>query len=137
MELTAEQAAVVAARGSDVVVTAGAGSGKTRVLVEHFIGLLADHALPEVVAVTFTEAAAAEMRERVRREVLTRPELSAHRADLDRAAIGTIHSLCLRLLREHPVEAGGVPAEAGCAGGGRGQRGWVVPVAARAGSARG
>ena len=106
MELTAEQAAVVSARGSDVVVTAGAGSGKTRVLVEHFIGLLADHALPEVVAVTFTEAAAAEMRERVRREVLTRPELSAHRADLDRAVIGTIHSLCLRLLREHPVEAG-------------------------------
>ena len=112
MELTAEQAAVVAARGSDVVVTAGAGSGKTRVLVEHFIGLLADHALPEVVAVTFTEAAAAEMRERVRREVLTRPELSAHRADLDRAVIGTIHSLCLRLLREHPVEAGIDPAAA-------------------------
>ena len=50
------------------------------------------------------------MRERVRREVMYRDELSQHRKELDRAVIGTIHSLCLQILREHPVEAGMDPA---------------------------
>ena len=59
---------------------------------------------------TFTDAAAAEMRERVRREVMTRDVLAHHRKELDRAVIGTIHSLCLQILREYPVEAGMDPA---------------------------
>ena len=66
--------------------------------------------IPEIAAVTFTDAAASEMRERVRKEVLTRPELAGHRAHLDEAVIGTIHSLCSRILREHPVEAAIDPA---------------------------
>ena len=110
MGLTGEQAAIVRDRGRDMLVTAGAGSGKTRVLVERYVSLLADHRIPELAAVTFTDAAATEMRERVRREVLGRPGLAEHRADLDEAVIGTIHSLCRRILRENPVEAAIDPA---------------------------
>ena len=108
--LTPEQAEIVAHRGSDMLVTAGAGSGKTRVLVERYLSLLGGHRIPEMAAVTFTDAAATEMRERVRREVHGRPELAHHRSDLDEAVIGTIHSLCLRILREHPVESALDPA---------------------------
>ncbi len=108
--LTEEQSEIIAERGCDMLVTAGAGSGKTRVLVERYLSLLQDHKVPEIAAVTFTDAAATEMRERVRREVLTRPELDRHRVDLDKAVIGTIHSLCRRVLREHPVEAAVDPA---------------------------
>ena len=112
MELTAEQRTIIEAEASDLAVSAGAGSGKTRVLVERYVQLLRDCSIPQIAAVTFTEAAAAEMRERVRREVMTDPALEQHRALLDEAAIGTVHSLGLRLLREHPVEAGLDPAAA-------------------------
>ena len=110
MGLTTEQAAIVTHRGSDVLVTAGAGSGKTHVLVERYLSLLKDCRIPEIAAVTFTDAAATEMRERVRREVQERPDLQDHRKDLDEAAIGTFHSLCLRILRDHPVESALDPA---------------------------
>ena len=110
MSLTAEQDAIVRDVSRDVVVTAGAGTGKTRVLVERYLALLRSHRIGEIAAVTFTDAAAAEMRERVRREVMTRDDLNHHRKELDRAVIGTIHSLCLQILREHPVEAGMDPA---------------------------
>ena len=110
MGLTSEQSAIVRDRGRDLLVTAGAGSGKTRVLVERYVSLLGDHRIRELAAVTFTDAAATEMRERVRREVLARPELADHRAELDDAVIGTIHSLCRRILRERPVEAAIDPA---------------------------
>ncbi len=110
MELTPQQQEVVAVRGSDVFVDAGAGSGKTRVLVDRYVGLLSECSIPEIAAVTFTDAAATEMRERVRREVLTRPELAERRASLDEAVIGTIHSLCRRLLRDNPVESAIDPA---------------------------
>ena len=108
--LTDEQSESIAARGRDVLVTAGAGSGKTHVLVERYLSLLGDHRIPELAAVTFTDAAATEMRERVRREVLTRQSLAHHRGDLDKAVIGTIHSLCRQVLRENPVEAAVDPA---------------------------
>lgn len=108
--LTPEQAAIVEAGDIDVAVSAGAGTGKTHVLVERYVTLLERCGIPEIVAVTFTEAAAAEMRQRVRHEVLTRAELAAHAPLVDDAIIGTIHSLCLRLLREHRVEAGLDPA---------------------------
>ena len=106
MALTDEQRAIVEAGDIDIAVSAGAGSGKTHVLVERYVALLGRCAIPQIVAVTFTEAAAAEMRQRVRREVMTRAELHDHRAHVDDANIGTIHGLCLRLLRDYPVEAG-------------------------------
>ncbi len=112
MDLTAEQRAIIEAEASDLAVSAGAGSGKTRVLVERYVQLLRECAIPQIAAITFTEAAAAEMRDRVRREVMEDPTLEQHRALLDEAAIGTVHSLGLRLLREHPVEAGLDPAAA-------------------------
>ena len=108
--LTGQQAAVVADRNADILVSAGAGSGKTRVLVERYVALLAECRIPQIAAVTFTDAASTEMRERVRREVRGRPELAGHLADIDQAVIGTIHSLCLQILREHPVAAGAIAA---------------------------
>ncbi len=110
MELTAEQESAVRERGRDVLVTAGAGSGKTRVLVERYLSLLENLSIGQIVAVTFTDAAASEMRDRVRRAVMSRPEFERHLADLDSARIGTVHSLCLQILRENPVEAGIDPA---------------------------
>ena len=108
--LTPEQESVVADRNADILVSAGAGSGKTRVLVERYVALLADCRIPQIAAVTFTDAAAAEMRERVRRAVRDLPQLTGHVAELDQAVIGTIHALCLQILREHPVAAGAVAA---------------------------
>ena len=110
MELTAEQQAIIGAGATDLVVIAGAGSGKTHVLVERYLRLLASCRIPEIAAVTFTEAAATEMRERVRRAVMTDPALSDDRRDMDEATIGTVHALARRLLCEHPVEAAIDPA---------------------------
>ena len=112
-----EQVPAIMARGRDVVMTAGAGTGKTRTLVARYLALLAE-GLPtrSVVAVTFTRKAAHEMRNRAREAVrayLAAPELDdAERArwgalygQLDAARIGTIHTLCAEILRAHPVEA--------------------------------
>ena len=109
-ELTPEQQAIVADRSRDILVSAGAGSGKTRVLVERYLSLLTECRIPQIAAVTFTDAAATEMRDRVRRAVRERPELAGHRRDLDQAVIGTLHALCRQILREHPVEAGTIAA---------------------------
>jgi len=113
-----EQLPPVLARGHDVVVTAGAGTGKTRTLVARYLSLLADGLpLRSIVAVTFTRKAAREMRNRVREEMrcyLTRSDLDEGEqrrwqdlyTELDAARIGTIHSLCAEILRAHPAEAG-------------------------------
>ncbi|MBI5949285.1 MAG: UvrD-helicase domain-containing protein [Chloroflexi bacterium] len=93
-------------RGQDILVAAGAGSGKTTKLVARYVSLLRDCKPSEVAAVTFTDAAAAEMRQRVRKKVMELAGLEAHRAKIDEAIIGTIHSLCFQVLREHPIEAG-------------------------------
>jgi ATP-dependent helicase/nuclease subunit A len=113
-----EQTPAIVARGRDVVVTAGAGTGKTRTLVARYLSLLAEGLpLRSVVAITFTKKAAREMRNRVREEMrvyLERADLAAEERDLwqgrytalDAARIGTIHSLCAEILRAHPAEAG-------------------------------
>ncbi len=113
-----EQIPAIIAAGSDVVVTAGAGAGKTRTLVARYLKLLADGLpLRSIVAITFTRKAAREMRNRLReaiRRYLEQPGLSpaerdlwaGHLAALDAARVGTIHSLCADLLRAHPAEAG-------------------------------
>ena len=116
MQPSPEQAPAVTARGRDVVVTAGAGTGKTRALVARYLSLLVDDQPRRAVAVTFTRKAAREMRNRVRQEVrryLGRPDLLPAERDrwqelytaLDAARIGTIHSLCTEILRGHPAEA--------------------------------
>src|SRR5690349_276926 len=76
---TAEQAAAVAARDRDVFCEAGAGSGKTRVLVGRYCDAIADDGvdIEGLLAFTFTERAAAELRQRVRAELLRRAHLAA------------------------------------------------------------
>jgi ATP-dependent helicase/nuclease subunit A len=115
--LTDIQKAAARERARDVAVTAGAGSGKTRTLVARYLPLLAECGSPRrIVAITFTEKAAREMRNRIRGEVrkliteaedeLTRQRWTDLESRLDSARISTIHSLCQELLRAHPVEAG-------------------------------
>src|SRR5687768_11114081 len=100
------------------VVEAAAGTGKTSALVGRIVAVLARGAatLPGILAVTFTEKAAGEMKLRLRAELEKARErassdgepdrLVAALADLEAARVGTIHSLCADLLREHPVAAG-------------------------------
>lgn len=110
MSLTTAQAEAVQARGN-VIVVAGAGTGKTSTLVERVVALLAEGAsLDRLLLVTFTDAAAAEMRHRLRLR-LTRLAATADAAAaarwaeqlalLDTAPIGTLHSFCRRLIRDH------------------------------------
>lgn len=117
IHLTPDQQAAANERRRDVAVTAGAGSGKTRTLVARYLPLLAENRDPRrIVAITFTEKAAREMRNRIRAEVralaetapdeASRLEWTGLEARLDGARISTIHSLCQEILRTHPVEAG-------------------------------
>ena len=91
----------------NVAVTAGAGTGKTTLLVSKVVRKVVDEGMDvtRILALTFTEKAANEMRERVRKELAKAGKLG----DLDRAEIGTIHSFCAHVLRQFPVEAGVAP----------------------------
>jgi ATP-dependent helicase/nuclease subunit A len=113
-----EQQGPIARRGSDIVVSAGAGTGKTRTLVARFLSLLAEGLpLRSITAITFTIKASREMRNRLRQEVrkylerenLPPEELSRWQniySSLDAARVSTIHSLCAEILRTHPAEMG-------------------------------
>jgi ATP-dependent exoDNAse (exonuclease V) beta subunit len=107
--------------GSTLFVEAGAGSGKTTALVARVLALVTTGAaeLANIAAITFTEKAATELRDRVRRELEERATTSEATGDvasaarcrvaleqLDSAAIGTLHSFAQRLLLENPIEAG-------------------------------
>ena len=98
-----------------ISVTAGAGSGKTAVLVHRYLKILLEQDLHpnQVVAITFTEKAAAELKQRIVNEVNVRLKEEPRSAQLETIKIGmlsaqisTIHAFCSRILREYPVEAG-------------------------------
>jgi ATP-dependent helicase/nuclease subunit A len=103
---------------SSLLVEASAGTGKTKTLVDRIVSLVLDagEPLPSVAALTFTEKAAGEMRERLRTRLdaeardavddARRARALRARRDLESAEVTTIHSFCARLLRERPVEAG-------------------------------
>jgi ATP-dependent helicase/nuclease subunit A len=118
---TSEQAAAIAARDRDVLCEAGAGTGKTRVLVDRYCEAVDADGLgtESVLAFTFTERAAAELRARVRRELTQRAadarvdsdderatRLGRAARETERAWVTTIHGFCRRLLAGHPVAAG-------------------------------
>ncbi|MEA2398715.1 MAG: hypothetical protein QOK25_2271 [Thermoleophilaceae bacterium] len=107
VELTAEQRVAVERRDGSLFVRAGAGSGKTRVLVERFVAAVCQDGLPveRVLAITFTEKAASEMKSRVRRRLLELGERDRAR-EAEAAAISTIHAFCSRLLRANALAAG-------------------------------
>ncbi|MCK6509675.1 UvrD-helicase domain-containing protein [Myxococcota bacterium] len=114
--VTAQQAKAIQTQGRPLLVEAGAGTGKTWVLVERFVHLLQTHSswsLESVVAITFTEKAAREMRGRIRRRVEALAEAAEadspwhrHRQALDRLQVGTIHGFCAQILRENALVAG-------------------------------
>jgi ATP-dependent helicase/nuclease subunit A len=119
----AERQKIRTALTTGLVVEAAAGTGKTSELVERIVGVVEQGLgkLSSIVAVTFTEKAAGEMKLRIRTELdraLSRREPHAPESErlrtavfeLEAAKIGTIHALCADLLRAHPVEAAIDPA---------------------------
>ncbi len=107
LTLTDEQERAVSRRGEPLLLAAGAGSGKTSVLVERFVRAVREDGIaPErILAITFTDRAAGELRERVRARLLALGEHDAARAT-EGAYIGTFHGFCARVLRAHAREAG-------------------------------
>jgi ATP-dependent exoDNAse (exonuclease V) beta subunit len=101
-----EQLAAIEETGV-VFVSAGAGTGKTTVLVERFVKAVLERglAIDAILVITYTERAAGELRERIRTRLreLGRRDLAR---EVDRAWISTIHAFCSRILRSHPFEAG-------------------------------
>jgi ATP-dependent helicase/nuclease subunit A len=112
-------------RDATLFVEAGAGSGKTRALVDRVAALVLHDGVPmdSIAAITFTEKAAAELRDRIRQrfeggaledtaledrapEATVTERAQAALQQLDGAAVGTLHSFAQRILAEHPVEAG-------------------------------
>jgi ATP-dependent helicase/nuclease subunit A len=108
--LTDEQERAVASRQTSLLLAAGAGSGKTSVLVERFVRAVREDGVApgRILAITFTERAAGELRQRVRTRMLELGEREAAR-ETEAANVCTFHSFCARLLRIHPVQAGVEP----------------------------
>jgi ATP-dependent exoDNAse (exonuclease V) beta subunit len=110
---TPEQKAAIEISGRDVLLEAGAGTGKTGVMVDRYCRLACDKGVsPDaILAFTFTDKAAAELRQRIRAELARRAEAGSERAAELLSGIGgawvtTIHGFCNRILAAHPVAAG-------------------------------
>jgi len=105
--LTDEQQQAIARRQGSLLLSAGAGSGKTSVLVERFVrAVLEDGIAPSrILAITFTERSAGELAERIRARFLELHQRESAR-DTEAAFLGTFHGFCARLLRAHPLLAG-------------------------------
>jgi ATP-dependent helicase/nuclease subunit A len=104
---TPEQEQAIARRGEPLLLAAGAGSGKTSVLVERFVRAVREDGIApgRILAITFTERAAGELRERVRARLLALGEPAAAHA-IEEAYVGTFHGFCARVLRAHAREVG-------------------------------
>src|SRR5579862_4803302 len=105
--LTVEQEEAVRRREGDLFLDAGAGSGKTTVLVERFARAVVEDGVEPtaILTITFTDKAAAEMRERIRKRLRRVGASEAARAT-ENAFISTIHGFCARVLRAHALAAG-------------------------------
>ena len=114
---TEEQQAAIAAAGKTIV-SASAGSGKTTVMIEKIVRLITSGVdVREILAVTFTKKAAAQMKEKLRKALIKainspdtsaaqRSELKKQLAEVPGADISTIHSFCSKLIRSHFFAAG-------------------------------
>lgn len=108
IELTREQRAVVENRGGDLLVSAAAGSGKTRVLVERLMGYIEQgEDIDNFLVITFTNAAAAELRQRIAAAIHSRladdpgnPRLRRNATLVYKAPICTIDAFCIDFLRQ-------------------------------------
>ena len=112
---TEQQLDAITDRGHSLIVCAAAGSGKTAVLVERIVRLVCEGCpIDQMLIVTFTNAAAGEMRQRIgealSRAAQARPELAEQVLALSRASISTLHRFCGGLLREHFQALGIDPA---------------------------
>ncbi len=118
VSLTEQQRRAIGVPGASVALSAGAGCGKTTVLTERFLAALDDEGgrpLAALVALTFTEKAARELRQRIRArcragldsvDPFDRERWWAVLRGLDAAPIGTFHEFCARLIRRHAMLAG-------------------------------
>jgi ATP-dependent helicase/nuclease subunit A len=106
-EFSEEQLEAIELREGSLFLQAGAGSGKTRVLAERFVRAVRDDgvAVDAILAITFTEKAAAELKERIRGRFVGLGERDRAR-EAESAWIGTIHGFCSRVLRTHSLAAG-------------------------------
>jgi ATP-dependent helicase/nuclease subunit A len=104
---TAEQLAAIERRHGDLLLDASAGSGKTSVLVERFVRAVLDDGVgvSAILTITFTEKAAAELRDRIRKRLRELGADEAARAT-EGAFISTIHGFCARALRANALAAG-------------------------------
>ena len=117
MDYTKEQAMAIRVRGENLMISAGAGAGKTRVLISRMAEMMLSDNPPvdadAMLVMTFTKAAAAEMKERISKELSDRleadpdnPLLLRQNRLIRHAEIGTIHGFCSRLIRSHYQEIG-------------------------------
>ena len=117
VQWTAAQSAAIAYRGQNLLLSAAAGSGKTATLTERIVSLVTSPdsgaEISRILCVTFTRAAAAELRDRLGRALRaalaadkTNARLTRQLCDLGRAQITTIHAYCLSVLRPHAAELG-------------------------------
>lgn len=105
--LTDEQKDIVAGRRGPLFVSAGAGSGKTEVVMSCFIDALrcGDATFDEILTITFTEKAAGVMMRRVRR-LLKERGMTGEMQEVEKAQISTIHGFCSRLIRRYSLTLG-------------------------------
>ncbi len=115
-EYTPFQQQAITTDGADICVAAGAGSGKTGVLVERYLRLILDSrngtlppelraGIDNILVITFTDKATREMKARIV-SALLQENLLEERRQVETAYISTIHGFCSRLLQENPFEAG-------------------------------
>ncbi|MCH8287497.1 MAG: UvrD-helicase domain-containing protein [Candidatus Marinimicrobia bacterium] len=122
MELDKQQKKAIEHPEQPMAISAGAGSGKTRVLVERYMEIILTGAAKtdEILAITFTKKAAAELKSRVRErliEVINKPASNTKKnfaesalATIESAPISTIHSFCQSVLKSYSLEAGLEPS---------------------------
>ena len=109
--LSGEQSEAVESRRGSLLLSANAGSGKTSVLVHRYVAAVLEDGLSpaQILAITFTDRAAGELRERIRARLLEHGAREAAR-QVEAAFVLTVHGFCARILRADPWAAGLDPA---------------------------